>query len=49
MVFDILWGRTGTTPSAVLVECRHCGTTLEPTSTECPCCGRMEIARYELS
>ena len=30
------------------VECRHCGTTLEPPSEQCPECGATEFSQYEL-
>lgn len=28
-------------------ECRHCGTTVESPSAECPSCGRTEIASFQ--
>ncbi|SIR84416.1 hypothetical protein SAMN05421752_103302 [Natronorubrum thiooxidans] len=31
-----------------IVECRHCGTTLEATDTNCPICGCEEIASYRI-
>lgn len=30
----------------VLYECRHCGTTLDADSEQCPTCGTAEIARF---
>jgi uncharacterized OB-fold protein len=33
---------------AVIVECRRCGTTVEPETTTCPTCSASDIARYEL-
>ncbi|MFB6166141.1 MAG: hypothetical protein ABEJ31_13350 [Haloarculaceae archaeon] len=29
-------------------ECRHCGEAVDESTTECPACGRCEIAAYEL-
>ena len=34
--------------SAVIYECRNCGTTLEDTNTECPNCGSEDHATYFL-
>ncbi|WIV67785.1 hypothetical protein [Natrialbaceae archaeon AArc-T1-2] len=33
----------------VVYECRDCGTMLEPTDWECPSCGSVEIAEYDVS
>ncbi len=33
---------------AVVHECRHCGTTVEPSTVGCPACESGDIARYEL-
>lgn len=30
----------------VVLECRHCGTTLESTTETCPVCGSDAVARY---
>ncbi|ELY44107.1 hypothetical protein [Natronorubrum bangense] len=32
----------------VIEECRHCGTTLESGSSNCPSCGCTEIASYRI-
>lgn len=40
--------RSSDSPAAV-VECRHCGRTVDAGTRECDTCGRAEIARYELS
>ncbi|RXK47890.1 hypothetical protein EAF64_14730 [Halorientalis pallida] len=34
--------------SEVVVECRHCGTTVSSKAEECPDCGGSEICRYEI-
>lgn len=39
-----VWARTR--PAASYVECRDCGTTLEPDATTCPACDSTDIARY---
>jgi rRNA maturation endonuclease Nob1 len=31
-----------------VVECKHCGTTLDHDTASCSACGSQEIARYEL-
>ncbi|ARS89386.1 hypothetical protein [Natrarchaeobaculum aegyptiacum] len=33
--------------TAVLHECRHCGSKFDDPITECPVCGAAEIATYE--
>lgn len=33
----------------VVSECRHCGTTVESGTEECPECGQAEIARYHIA
>lgn len=35
---------------AVVYECRHCGTTLEPEPEldECPTCGKDAVVRYQI-
>lgn len=35
--------------TAVLHECRHCGSKFDDPITECPVCGAAEIATYEFS
>ncbi len=32
----------------VIIECRHCGTTIDPPSEACPECGTTEFCRYEI-
>lgn len=34
--------------SGTLFECRHCGERVDRGTTECPSCGRAEIAEYDL-
>jgi ribosomal protein L37E len=34
--------------SAVVCECRRCGTTLDEGTATCPACGSTETARYRL-
>jgi primosomal protein N' len=34
--------------AAVIVECRHCGCTVEPDTESCPACGAETLARYEI-
>lgn len=36
----------GTT--TVVQECSHCGTTVDGQTTQCPRCGSVNIARYEI-
>jgi len=33
----------------VVVECRYCGTKLQPDADQCPDCGSGEIAHYRIS
>ena len=33
----------------LVLECRHCGTTVETLDDPCPACGSAEIAKYDLS
>lgn len=33
----------------VITECRHCGTTVEADTEECPECGEAAIARYHVT
>ncbi len=35
--------------SAVLYECRHCGSKFEESVTECPVCESTEIATYQFA
>jgi len=32
----------------VVIECRNCGTTVDPETEECPDCGGTEFVRYEI-
>ncbi len=34
--------------SDVIVECRHCGATMNSPGEECPECGATEFCRYEI-
>lgn len=34
--------------SDVVVECRRCGTTVDPETDACPDCGATEFCRYEI-
>lgn len=34
--------------SDLLIECRHCGTSLEPDDEVCPSCGGRDIASFRL-
>lgn len=43
-VEQVLWRGTPTT----VVECRHCGSTLDIGSEWCPECGSNEVSRYEI-
>lgn len=36
-----------TDQDGTLAECRHCGTNLTKTTTECTVCGSREIAQYD--
>jgi len=33
----------------VVVECRHCGLSVSPSTDRCPACGGREISRYEIA
>jgi rubrerythrin len=32
----------------VIIECRHCGATIDPPNEKCPICGATEVCRYEI-
>ncbi len=32
----------------LVYECRHCGTTLESDTVDCPHCGHSDVAVYEI-
>jgi predicted Zn-ribbon and HTH transcriptional regulator len=32
----------------LVVECRHCGSNVDPTADSCPVCDSTEIAQYEI-
>jgi uncharacterized OB-fold protein len=34
--------------TVVVVECRQCGTTVDPATDQCPECGAVELCRYEI-
>jgi uncharacterized OB-fold protein len=34
--------------TVVVVECRQCGTTVDPATDQCPMCGATELCRYEI-
>lgn len=36
------------TDRAVIHECRRCGTTVSPKTTNCPSCGNDEIVDYQI-
>lgn len=38
----------GSQSATVVVECRHCGTNVDPDTDRCPECGATERNRYEL-
>lgn len=38
-----------TEAESVVCECRHCGTTVEVGTEECPACGEEAIARYHIA
>lgn len=46
-MLDLLTRLIGT--SELLIECRHCGTSVSPRTTACPVCQGTEFARYDLS
>ncbi len=35
-------------PDDTVSECRHCGTTVEPTTKHCPSCGADEFCHFQL-
>ena len=37
-----------TESSELFVECRNCGTSLEPDDSACPCCDGQNFARFDL-
>lgn len=42
--------RLRTRPSIdVLIECRHCGTSVDRGMSNCPACGMTEFAHYEFT
>lgn len=34
--------------ATVVIECRHCGTTVDSSQQACPTCGAAGFARYEI-
>ncbi len=34
---------------SVILECRHCGTSLDTTEQTCPTCGSTEIVEFDVS
>ena len=49
MAFPAIVRRWFSPNESVLLECRHCGTTLETTDQRCATCGSTEIAVYDVS
>jgi len=43
----LTWLRPGNGPK-VVIECRNCGTTIEPRTEDCPDCGQQEFIHYEI-
>jgi rubrerythrin len=35
--------------SATVIECRHCGTTLDAADEQCPVCGGDHVAEFEVA
>ncbi|MFB6217654.1 MAG: hypothetical protein ABEH77_00500 [Halobacteriaceae archaeon] len=38
----------GETEQSRVYECRHCGTTVEADTEECPACGRASVTAFEV-
>lgn len=34
--------------TVIVVECRHCGTTLDQDTVECPYCGPTDTVKFEI-